>query len=287
MNTFFINLKNASVGFHNKTEEVNADNRFDGSLKHYKIFDETMKFLSSVGFYVSKDPEIEKHYKCLSKDHRYGRYADLEFKAERYPSGFRIEFYQNIIFENSHGGFYDFDKYEKMPYLIKKQLELTTNKIKIFFSNQGIQEIETFNPKTAIDFIKKDYVESWHKHFKNYDFDLSEIDGTTEKESYNILDRDKKAIKNGQIKYFRDLKGYLNRGKVYHNINNMWWVMVNDIKVTNIASFELFDLNDKDCRGRHAKKRIPKDYLIKIEQLSKANTKELLNELKRRGLKIS
>ena len=109
------------------------------SYSHYELFDETMRFLGSIAFYVGEDNEIKKNYPILSKDRRQGRYGDLEFKASRYPAGFEICFYQNVVFENKYGGFYDFDKRKKMPYLIEKQFALTIKKLSEFFLSKGKQ----------------------------------------------------------------------------------------------------------------------------------------------------
>ena len=43
------------------------------------------------------------------------------FVAAKYPNGFEIVFFQNVIHKNPHGGRYDFDKLKKMPYLIRLQ----------------------------------------------------------------------------------------------------------------------------------------------------------------------
>ena len=55
---------------------------------------------------------------------------------------------------------------------------------------------------------------------------------------YNAKDKDGKRLRNGQIKYFRDRRGRLQRGTIYHNINNMWWVVLNKFEFTNVAAFE-------------------------------------------------
>lgn len=40
------------------------------------------------------------------------------------------------------------------------------------------------------------------------------------------------------------------RGTVYHNINNMWWVVINDFSYTNNACFELFNIDTEENRQR-------------------------------------
>jgi hypothetical protein len=140
----------------------------------------------------------------------------------------------------------------------------------------------------AEDKIKAHYMDDWYHPQKSMEFDLSDLDGQTCEAGYNNKDRDKKFIYNGQIKYFRHWNGSLMRGKVYHNINNMWWVILNAYEYTNIADFELFDPTPEDYQFRRKKKvQMPKEYLLKREQISVAKTKELINELKRRGVKAT
>lgn len=288
MDNFSISIEYASVNFRNEDAEVNFKNRWDGSLPHYGLFFRTMNFLSSLGFTVTKDPIIEKDYKCLSKDHRYGRKDDLEFKAERYPVGFKIEFYQNVVHENPHGGEYDFDQYKKMPYLIKKQFLLTCSKLRRFFLNLGYADHSEIEAKTAVDIIKKDFVESCHHAPKDMNFNLSDYDGLTStmKQNsypYTFYDRDKKLLHNGEIKYFRDYNGYLCRGKIYHQLNMMFWIIVNDKETTVRADYELFDLTPDEPRCRVAEKRVPKEYINKVKFLADLTEEDLLRELKRRG----
>lgn len=63
----------------------------------------------------------------------------------------------------------------------------------------------------------------------------------TRPENYNCRSKDGNHIKNGEIKYFYDRNRKLQRGIISHNINNMWWVILNNYEYRNVASFELFD----------------------------------------------
>ena len=144
-----------------------------------------------------------------------------------------------------------------------------------------IKENPQIKYKLSVDRIKNDYVKSWHHPQKDMNFDLSSLNGQTAA-SYNNKDRDKKTLYNGQIKYFRDYNGYLYRGQIYHNINNMWWVIVNDTEYTNKADFDLFDLSPDDKLGRLMRHRPPKEYAEKRKILSQISNKELEHELKRR-----
>lgn len=246
------------LSFSNNTDEKHEWND-KKEWSHYSVLDEVLKFMETRGFKIGSDPEIDNNYECLSKDHWYGRKKDLEFKAHRYPAGWEIEFFQNINFENRNGGFYDFNKFKKAPYLIRLMFIKETEYIGNFIEKniKPIKNNTEKNYRLAEDKIKKNF----QRHFDNditMDFNLSKLDGLEGDSEYrrdnrykhNCKDRDGKIIINGKIKYFRDHKGRLQRGKVYHNINNMWWVILNDTDYTNQAAFSLFNPTEKDFKDR-------------------------------------
>lgn len=248
---------------------------------HWENFKDAMRFLGSIGFYVGEDKEVKRMYPALNDSRRAGRYADLKFKAEWHANAFHIQFYQDVRHENRNGGFYDFDKLEKMPYLIRKQYELTERKFAAYFEKKGFLVSYQANKMRGKAFIINDYIRSCH-HPQTAWFRLEEVDGQTPEYEYNAKDRDGRILHNGETKYFRDWGGYLCRGVVYHNINNMWWVLLPDGNVRNRACFDLFDLTGEEPRGRIKKHRPPEEYAERKKYLSLCSAKELENELKRR-----
>lgn len=248
---------------------------------HWENFKDLMRFLGTIGFYVGEDKEIKKNFHYLNKTHRAGGFGDLRFKASYGGNIFEIEFFQDVFHENPCGGFYDFDKYEKMPYLIQKRYDWTLDKLLKYFEKCGFSVEFQQNTCKGEAFIINDYIRSWHHPQKAW-FSLKDVEGQTAKYEYNGKDRDGNILHNGEIKYFRNWDGYLMRGKVYHNINNMWWVLLVDGQVRNKACFELFDLKETDFIGRRKTHRPPQEYIERKRQLSLCSTKELENELKRR-----
>lgn len=251
---------------------------------HWENFKDLMLFLGSIGFYVSEDKEIKKNFPSLNETHRAGGFDDLRFKAQYAPNRFEIEFYQDIFHVNPHGGFCDFNKYKKMPYLIQKRYDWTLEKLLQYFEKCGYSIGFPENTCKGAAFIIHDYIRSRH-HPQEKWFSLKAVDGQTAEYEMNGTDRDGNILRNGETKYFRDRSGYLLRGKVYHNINNMWWVLLADGQVRNVACFDLFDLKEADFRGRWKKHRPPQEYVERKEQLALCSVKELERELKRRRRK--
>lgn len=230
----------------------NPNNSFDKVEEwvHHRLYCTALRAMRQRGAEVGKDPNIEKHYRILSSRHGYGNWNGLEFKSEICYRSFVFEFFQNVTkSENRNGGYFDFNKYKKFPYLIRIRLKVAINFL-IAALKPLCDATVTFMdcPEKAEECILKDYRESCHER-KNIS-SLADAQSTLcdSDLSYNSNDRDDKKIKCGDLKYFYGYDGYLHRGIVYHNLNNMWWVVENDITLGNKASFELFDRKDEPIR---------------------------------------
>ncbi|MED3549981.1 hypothetical protein [Cytobacillus praedii] len=217
----------------------------DESPDSKKLMINLFNYMRNRGWMIDIDPYYLEHYKLLAKDNFLGIKGDLKFVAEKYRMGFKIEFFQEVNFKNRNGGKYDFDKLKLMPYLIRCSFLVELNHIKSFCATEGYEDrSEPPVKRKAFDNVMKKIKSCCHyKEGK----ELPEYDGLPK---YNCTDKDGKQIRNGDVKYFRDNKGRLQRGTVYHNINNMWWIILHEYKYTNIAAFKLFDLDTAENRIR-------------------------------------
>ncbi len=284
MNCDSYSIHDTTISFINETDRGQKKDWLKHKFRHYGYFYQIMNMLAAEGFNVQQDPDVDK---IIRRDYWIGKRGDLEFDAQKYPNGFKVQFFQNVVYENQSGGRYDFDKLEKMPYLIRLQYKKYMNKIIELLKTLVVVDDKTSRrPKLAEDKIKYYYAESCHHEPKDTNFDLRSLDGLTQP-TYNGLDRDKKELHNGDMKYFRNISGYLSRGVVYHNLNNMWYVITDKYTVRNVAAHELFDLAPDDFRGRKVKAKIPKEYQERRDAISRTKTKELIAELRNRGLKVS
>ncbi len=209
------------------------------------LLNRIFELLKHRGFVIQTDRRILEQFPILADTHWEGAKRDLLFKAEIYPAGFTFKFYQEINTKNPHGGFYDFDKFEMMPYLIRCEYLITKRYICHLIEQEGYENIGEHHYKYAIDNVMYKIKSSWHykegKELPEYEFP-----------SYNGIDRDGKQLRNGQVKYFYDYKGRLMRGTVYHNINNIWWVVLNKYEYRNVCASSFFDITT----GNLPKRRI-------------------------------
>lgn len=201
------------------------------------------------------DPYILKKYPILKNSHFAGHKGDLKFILETYPMGLKIEFYQELNYENKSGGRYDFNKFSKMPYLIKKQFLLIKNKLIACFEKRKISNNLKKVPANAYEAI--------HLHRK----ELEDFQGngfySKPISFYNAKDADGNQLVEGEERYFYDYNGKLGRGKVYYNINNMWWVLCNNHCYKNVASFDLFQWKEGMPLKKKDKKKILESLLQK------------------------
>lgn len=117
MNKNNYRIHDTTIYYRNNTVKVpkGADSwRF--KYPHFGTLHRIFNMLRAEGFTIENDAEVAK---CIRDDYYIGRRGDLELYAHRYPAGFEIIFFQNIVIENQNGGRYDFDKFQKMPYMIR------------------------------------------------------------------------------------------------------------------------------------------------------------------------
>lgn len=231
-------IKNATLYYLPASNEQTSRN--EEECHHYELWFKLLLFLSDRGFSVTGDKKV---HKCIRNTRKRGKKKNgLEFKTHIYPNGFEFEFFQNVTKpENCNGGEYDFNKYYKMPYMLKLSLRNELQRM-ADFANQFVKVDTIYNPKGAIDSILKYYRE--RSFTRNNINSIEELDSMMSQYdlNHNNRDKNKNAIKNGDIKYFYDLyTKRLSRGQVFHNCNNMWWVILNDTTYTNIVMWDLFD----------------------------------------------
>lgn len=253
---------------------------------HYGALNTVIRMLRGMGWRIIPCPETKARYPILSKWHKYGECGDLKASIEIFPAGFRFEFYHEFNVTHSSGGKYEFHKWERAPYLLRLQFIKTANAIiKKLQAVMPCRIDEVDNELRGAAFIVKQF-QSHSFAPKNQITDVTQIPSFMS--SYDLTqnnnDRDKKKIVCGDTKYYRSERtGRLVRGQAWHNINNMWWVILPSGEVRNEASWRLFDPTPADFAQRRVMPaKIPKGRQEQLSSLSSLPTYDLKRELKRR-----
>lgn len=227
----------------------------------WETFNRVLDVLRGIGFEVGRDPEIERHYSILGHTHRYGKWRDLEFKANTYTTGCKIEFFQNVVFENPNGGQYDFSRRTKMPYLTGKRFDLAVKLIREHLVARNFletTEVKSANPDPLAYFNGK-----WDSEYERkrgthrFKRDENGWPLLSELNHYQMFDADKLPITHGDTLLSRDSKGYLRRGHVWGGINGMWTFVYGpgERDFTHVSHSEMFRQTSARAIGRKVHQR--------------------------------
>lgn len=208
------------------------------------------------GFIVTKDPHYEEEYKILSKYHKIGRKGEVVVLLEITSSSIDIKFGHEKNLWDCGGSFWDYSewdkRYTKLSYLENKRCELEINRCLEYLVKWDFEFSPCDSTLTDTERIIKNNKNNTHIHGGDIN-SLEDIGKSIAKDSYNYNRNSNDAngvkILCGDTKYFYDYDKKLARGIAYHNINNMWWIMVNG-KRFNVSSFNLFDFSSELSRKK-------------------------------------
>jgi hypothetical protein len=241
--------RSGKVSFHDASlhvwEEPGGQVRPEWEARFKKeVFLRIVQQLNRLGWACSVPQDMITQYsRAFAQMHRYCRKGDLQ--AELSVSGRHIELkmWQDVAnITHRSGGKYEFDKEQKMPYLLRLEMERTRRRIRDYLcgvfdgyefdagKRDGRSNKRGFMHRTALEWLQGCYATSGH--FKG---DLASYQISP----YNSESADKTPLQHGQRVWFYDRKGRLNVGTAHYNINNMWWVVTGRYDVTNEASFHL------------------------------------------------
>ncbi len=207
-------------------------------------FDNIVEHLRSRQFRIKLDPGVSE---IIRENHRSGARRDLRLVADYGIGLSHFEFYQELVTENRHGGRYDFSKFARMPKRIQWFFRVEKAHLTKLLTAMGFLD----NTKPGIEecgarnWLYREILESGHYHAPANPWS----DVWVSNQPYNCKDRDGKAIKPGEVKYFYHYTGTLKRGVVVKNLNNMWWVITGSHSVNNVSANELFDWRGEPSRN--------------------------------------
>lgn len=237
-----------SIYIHNTTVSINFAIRGDNfslDVPHYSKWASYIKFLRNRGFKVGANEFYSKDFSCLSKYHKIAEKGEIVILLEIGADSIRAQFTHIKNLWDCKQSAWDSKgdtRYTKLSYIENLKVENEVYRTKNYFSNWASvindRNIELPPEEFIIDKLKT------NRHIHGVVTCLNDIKVDMMKDNYNYHhnsnDKNKKKIICGEVKYYYGYDNRLKCGVVWHNINNMWWVISGN-KLQNKASFELFD----------------------------------------------
>lgn len=207
-----------------------------------QVFARIIQALNRLGWTVTQpsiDPHDVKRYGGTVARWATERRRDCskgDLKGELKISGRCIEFEMwqgvNTPTRPDHGGRYERDKEACMPYVLRLEMERTRRRIRDYLCNVfsgytfKAPGISSPNPDPLAYFN-----DSWDGEYERrrgiHRFDRGPDGWPSDKElgSWGRKDGDGVPLNHGDVRWWRDHKGRLVRGRVYGGINGMWMMV--------------------------------------------------------------
>lgn len=220
---------------------------FSLDVPHIGKWNAIIRYLIRRGFKVSANPFYVEQFNVLSKYHKIGYKKQVACLLEIKAARIEVQFGHIKNLWKCGQSFWDNpsdSRYTELSYLESAAVKLEIKKLMAFCSKWELKFIKENYDMLPAEYIINDL--NRNKHIHGEVNCLDDIRMSIKEDSYDYLcnsdDRDKTKIICGQRKYFYDpYTSRLSCGIAWHNINNMWWVIVNKKKY-NLACFELFDI---------------------------------------------
>ncbi|MDF3837110.1 hypothetical protein P3W85_29765 [Cupriavidus basilensis] len=190
------------------------------------VFARIVQQLNRLGWTVGPQTYI-----FTGNNSRYCTKGDLQ--ADLKVCGRHIEFdmFQNVNAPErpDHGGRYQRDQEKHMPYVMRLEMERTRSRIRNYLCNVFIgyefqpPDISSPNPDPLAYFN-----DSWDGEYEKrrgiHRFKRGADGWPSDDEisSWSRKDKDGALLNHGDVRWMRDSKGRLLRGRVYGGINGMW-----------------------------------------------------------------
>lgn len=224
-----------------------------------QVFARIIQTLNRTGWTVGPWADTDK-YKCIALSRRTCRKGDLH--GELSVSGRSIEFsmWQDVTpSDNPNGGKYDFHKEDRMPYVLRLEMERTRRRIRDYLCN--VFAGYTFKPSdpaiglmgvTAEEKARHDRQTSGHY--------VPALDHARIHMESNAKARDGGAIEHGARVWAIDHKGRIITGTAYYSLNNQWQIVTGRYGLTYAHTGEIFTAPPDSLRvkrnNRQRRKRL-------------------------------
>lgn len=215
--------------------EARAAGGWDGAKaweRQFKrdVFARIVQQLRRLDWIVAPWDKTEQ-YKAIALNHRTCSKGELKGELDLSGRCIKFEMWQgvNAPTRPDHGGRYEHNKEAVMPYLLRLEMERTRRCIRDYLCNVftgyrfAAPRISSPNPDPLAYF--NDRWDSEYEKRRGLHRFRRGLDGwPSDKElsSWDRTDKEGAALRHGDVRWTRDRKGRLLRGRVYGGINGMW-----------------------------------------------------------------
>lgn len=250
----------------NSIDGFNARDAWEREFKR-QVFARVIQTLNRLGWTVA--PWDSEHYRCLAPSRRTCRKGDLH--GELSVNGRVVEFqmWQDLTpSENPNGGRYDFDKEERMPYVLRLEVERTRRRIRDYLCNVFTgytmctrRQSKRISGETAIESISR----RWAENERSTPDKWEAYARKKAEDPYHNKARDGVIIQHGQKVYTTDCKGRWLVGNAYSD-GGMWNVVTGPYTYERKCSNEISTTPPPDLRVKANKRRAREQLERKLQQ---------------------
>lgn len=259
------------IGFEERGES------FTLKVPHKPVWDSIIRFLRKRGWKIGENPSYKEHYASLSKYHKIGFKGEVALLMEILPAGIKIQFgHKKNLWTGVAQSFWEkgdaLERYSNLTYLEEMAVNLEIKKMLDYCKKWADQQIMDWQMNAVEQILNK---EQSNKHIHGGAVNLQHLAELMQKKyqdpyqsTHNLRDKNKKLIYCGETKYFYDeyRTKRLIRGTVYHNINNMWWVILPCGTLRNLACWQLFDWENSLARREVLTEKEKHNLLLKLTE---------------------
>jgi len=218
------------------------------------VFQPLLRFMRKRGWTIGPDKKVLKHWPSISASCKEGAKDVLRAKLNIAGRCIKVDMWsEDWPSDNPNGHQYCFGKRAKMPFLTGLKCDRELKAIQAWLAaRHGYQTEDDFSLRpgkmTALERIQADYDKSWHR-----DPVLGRPPVTNK--GMDETSRDGDLIEHGQIAWHRGRDGRVRRGRVYYNINSMWWFVTEPHDRHNISCREILTRQPLELRRQVATRK--------------------------------
>lgn len=212
--------------------------------------------LRRLGWHTEVPADMVATYgRRFAEDHRFCRKGDLQGFLDLSGRCIKFEMWQDVAnVENSNGGRYDFDKEQRMPYLLRLEMVRTRRHLRDYLCNvfAGYQFNERqhdsrFAKRGPGALTAREWVEVANRSSGHF---VDELGHARISMGSNARSADGGTITHGARVYAIDYHHRIVVGTAYYNLNNMWWVVTGKYYVLNVHNGAIYLESPGDLRRK-------------------------------------